>query len=41
LAPMHAISVRSRCPEYTPIIQRFVARVQDSSGPVTHANDVA
>lgn len=28
-------------PDYAPIIQRFVASVQDSSGPVTHASDVA
>ncbi|HVE20534.1 MAG TPA: SDR family oxidoreductase [Acidocella sp.] len=28
-------------PDYAPMIERFVARVQDSSAPVTHAPDVA
>jgi NAD(P)-dependent dehydrogenase (short-subunit alcohol dehydrogenase family) len=28
-------------PDYAPMIQRFVARVRDNSGPVTHAPDVA
>lgn len=28
-------------PDYAPMIERFAARVHDSSGPVTHALDVA
>ena len=28
-------------PDYAPVIQRFMASARDSSGPVTHAPDVA